>query len=127
MLLADSGFYFHLSRLVDSPEKHQHTQVLFIGGPPATPVDPTVYLQALPKLLCLQNMVSYININEFASVLHVPMIPGYHQPNLQPFRLYFKDFLWDPVRSGGLHRDGPTWHAFSATRFLRFLATASSQ
>jgi hypothetical protein len=33
MLLADSGFYFHLSRLVNSPEEYQYIQVLFILDP----------------------------------------------------------------------------------------------
>ena len=57
VLLADSGFYFHLSRLVNSPEEYQYIQALFVlklglnllnpkpGG------DDDLYLRALPKLL----------------------------------------------------------------------------
>ena len=73
MLLADSGFYFHLSQLANSPEKFQYIQViqvpiihqLFSGAYRA------VYRQALPKQLGLPNSVSYYaGINEFVSVLY---------------------------------------------------------
>ena len=118
MLLADSGFYFHLSQLVNSPEKYQYMQVLFIrdlfGG-----VDHAVCNSTLPEQLGLPDLISYIDINEFLS--EVRHTPHHH------LMVYFEGFQRDPTRSGGFHHDPPTWHAFATTRFLRFLATASSQ
>ena len=121
MLLVDCGFYFHMSRLVNSPEKYQYLQVLFIRGLPEGVVN-TVYHQALPKQLGLPNLVSYIDINEFVSVLYTP-----YGDSDDDLRAYFEDFQRDPARSGEFHHDPATWHAFAATQFLQFLATGSSQ
>ena len=124
MLLADSGFYFHLSRLVDSPEEYQYMQVLFVLGRDlglSGGGDHNVHLEALPKLLGLPNSVSYIDINKFGTALYIPYL------NRQPLRPFFEDFLWDPARSGVFHHDPAMWHAFAATHFLRFFSTASSQ
>ena len=121
MLLADSGFHFHLSRLINSPEKYQYLQVLFILD-----LDPDLFdgggdnpiFRTLPKLLGLPN---FVDINEFVAALHTPY------RGVRTLLFFFEDFQQDPVRSGGFYHDPTTWHAFAATRFLRFLATASSQ
>ena len=136
MLLTDSGFYSHLSQLVNSPEKYQYFQLLFtldlLGG-----VDHTAYLQAFSKLLALPNLVSNVDIDEFIFVLgdklyyrHHPNFPialndfQRSPPYLNILGVYFEGFQRDPARSGGFHHDPAMWHAFAATRFL---ATASSQ
>ena len=124
ILLTDSGLYAHLSRLVKSPEEYQYMQVLFVL---ALDLDvfgrgdwhDVYYLRALPKLLGLPNLVSYVDINEFVTAFYIP--------SLKPLRAFFEDFLLDPVRSGRFHHDLATWHAFAASRFLRFFSTASSR
>ena len=146
ILLSDSGFHFHLSRLVKSPGEHQYIQVLFIlddyrrsrrtyslihehglrdGSAPKVglsgQVDHDVYLKALPELLCLPNSASYIDINEFITALHGLFLD---HPDLLVF---FEGFQRDPVRSGSFYHEPAVWHAFAATRFLRFLAAASSR
>jgi len=121
ILLADSGFYFHLSRLVNSPEKYQYIQVLFIHDV-LCGVNCAVYRQALPKKLGLPNLVSHADIDEFVSTLYTP---HYHlNHDLFTLVVYFEDFQRDPARSGGFYHAPPTWHAFAATRFLRFLASS---
>ena len=142
MLLADSGFHFHLSRLVHSPEEHQYIQVLFIlqdyrrsrrtyslipkhrphdGSAPEVglfdQLDHDVYLKALPKLLGLPNSVSYMGINAFITALHEIF------PDHSDLLVFFEGFQRDPARSGSFYHNPAVWHAFAATRFLRFLAT----
>ena len=124
-LLADSGIHFHLSRLVNSPERYQYIQILLLhrerllSG--SYELDHTDYIRALPKLLGLPDLVSYVDINKF--------ITGLYRPSfyLHELRVFFEGFLRDPARSGAFHHDPAVWHTFAATRFLRFLATASSQ
>ena len=120
MLLADSGLYFHLSRLANSPAEYQFLQVLFILDRPSRN-DYTVYLedwQDIPKQLGLPNLDSYTNVTEFVNMLREPS----HSP--VTFRLFFEAFQLDPARSGRFHHDPATWHAFAATRSL---ATVSSR
>ena len=74
--------------------------------------DDNFYLKALPKLLCLPSLVSYIDIKEFVNASGL---------------VFFEAFQLDPARSGPFHHDPARWHTFAATRFIRFLATASSQ
>ena len=124
MLLADCGFYFYLSRLTDSPEEYQYMQVLFVLDldhpkffSPAR--DDDFYLRALPKLLGLPSLVSYVDIKKFANAFHETPYDRF------TFRLFFEAFQRDPARSGGFHHDPARWHGFAATRFSRFLTTAS--
>ena len=123
MQLADSGFYFHLSRLVNTPEEYQYMQVLFVFNPRLSVFGrgDSFYLKALPKLLGLPTSGSYIAIYEFVSWLYERL------DNLFTVRPLFEAFQRDPARSGRFHHDPGRWHAFVATRFLRFLATATSQ
>ena len=127
MLLADSGFYFHLSRMVNSPEEYQYIQVLFVLHldpnlfNPKLGRDGDLYPGALPKLLGLPSSVSYVDIKEFVNALHRL---SYNHFKL---RLFFEAFQRDPARSGRFHYGPARWHSFAATRFLRFLAMASSQ
>ena len=121
MFLADSGFYFHLSRLINSPEEHQVLQVLFVLDFPDG-VDHTVDLQALTKVLGLPNLVSYVkDLDEFVSMLHI------RDSDCYKLSIYFEEVQRDPARSGRFHHDPPMWRAFAATRFLRFFSAASSQ
>jgi len=125
MLLADSGFYFHLSRLVNLPEEYQYMQVLFAPNVDLILVlkpggDDDRYLRALPKLLGLPSLVSYVDIKEFVTEVHES------SHDLFTFKQFFETFQRDPARSGEFYHDPARWHAFAATRFLRFLATASS-
>ena len=128
ILLADSGFRFHLSRLVNSPEELQYMQVLFIlsgeldlSGSRIVDRYRTRYLQALPKLLGLPESVSYTDINQFVTGLYV------QSSYIGELEIFFEGFQRDPARSGAFHHDPEVWHTFAATRFLRFLAKASSQ
>jgi len=120
MLLADSGFYFHLSRLVGSPDEYQYMQALLVLNIDLTLFNPKPYrdLRTLPKLLGLPSLVSYVDIKEFVVALYESSY------DLVPF---FETFQRDPARSAVLHHNPARWHAFVATRFLRFLATASSR
>ena len=120
MLLADAGFYFTLSRLINSSEQHQYMQVLFIlaGG------HHTVHLEALPKLLRLPDLVSYVDINDLVTAVHKA---GPWHAQVHTLKTFFHDFQRDPARSGEFHHYPAKWHAFAATRFLRFVSTASSQ
>jgi len=120
MLLTDWGFYYHLSRLVNSPEEYQYIQVRFIL--PLYGSDHYAYFMALSKLLGLPNRVSYTDINRFGFTLR--RSDDFHSCQASGL---FEDFLRDPARSGGFHHDPATWHTFAATRFLRFLTMASSQ
>ena len=81
--------------------------------------DEDLYLRALPKLLGLPNLVSYIDINEFANTLYKPF-DGI-------FWAFFEDFQRDPARSGQFHHDPTAWRTFTATRILQFLASAASR
>jgi hypothetical protein len=150
-LLADSGFYFHLSRLINSQEDYQFIQSFFAFDyrwsyhprgrgmtpygyvPPAHPsdevvlsggVNQVVHLKNLMKLLGLPNLPSYIGISEFITELHRPFQT---RPQSRCLRDSFDGFHRDPARSGGFYYDPSVWHAFVATRFLRFLASSSSQ
>ena len=132
MLLADSGLYFHLSRLTNSPEEYQYMQVVFT----LTLDDDSgllnlmfkrghdLYLRALLKLLGLSSSVPYLKIKEFMNLLYETPLG---LPSDLTFRHFVKDFQRDRTRSGVFHLDPPTWYAFAATRFLRFLATESSR
>ena len=82
--------------------------------------DEDLYLRALPKLLGLPNLISYVYINEFIGALYTPY-------DLEAFGAFFGAFQWDPARSGGFHHDPTTWRAFVATRMLQFFATATSR
>ena len=127
MLLADFGFHFHLSRLVNSLEKYQYMQVLLL-------LDPELdlsgsrglgvrigHLQSLPKLLGLPDSVSCVDINKFVTRLYGPYCYA------DELGVFFEGFVRDAARSGAFHHDPAEWHTFAATRFLRFLATASPQ
>ena len=124
MLLADSGFYFHMSRLGNSPEEYQYMQALFVFNLNLNLFNPKPGLdgvRTIPMLLGLPSLVSYVEIKEFVNALYES------SGDLVTFRLFFEAFQRDPVRSGGFYHDPARWHAFVATRFLRFLATASSR
>ena len=114
MLLADSGFYFHLSQLVTSPEQCQYLQVLSVAG--------RDYKYLHPEPLGLPSFVSYVGVKEFVHELY-----DYESAhNFGVYRPYFETFQRDHARSGVFHHDPARWHAFAATRYLRFLATAPS-
>jgi len=83
MLVADSGICSHPSRLINSPRVTRRTSVYtsslvlddYRGSSrrfSTSGVDHDVHLKALPKLLGLPNLVSYMDINEFVDALHEP-------------------------------------------------------
>ena len=129
MLLTDSGFYFHLSRLINFAEEYQYMQVLFLlnldldRSRPKHGRGDDFSLGVPPKLLGLPSSarLSYVNIKEFVDALHELSY------DLVAVRFFFQAFQRDLARSGRFHLDPATWHAFTATRFLRFFATASSR
>ena len=135
MVLADFGVYFHLSRLVNSPEEYQYMQVLFVldlainpnmsdsGDSDSGRDDDRFCLRdlRLPKLLGLPGLVSYVDIEDLVNALHDL------SRDLFTFQLFFDVFQRDPARSGKFHLTPARWHAFAATRFLRFLATSYSR
>ena len=124
MLLADSGFYFHLLRLVNSPEEYQYLQILFvlkfnrdhINLGPGRDDDHSV--RVLPKLLGLPSLASYLDIKDSVNALYGSSVT---------FKSFFRAFQRDPARPGRFHHDPGRWHAFIATHFLRFLTTVSSR
>ena len=121
MLLADSGFYFHLSRLVNTLEEYQYMQVLFVLNFDRDFInlkfgrDDDHTVRTLPKLLGLPNLASYLDIKESVDALYEPSY------KFVTFKSFFRAFQRDPARSGGFHHDPASWHAFTATHFLRFL------
>ena len=109
--------------MVNSPEEYQYMQVLPVLHLDVDLFCPTPALDdGLHPMLPLDfpSLVSYIDIKKFVNAF------GKTSRNLT-FKLFFEAFQPDPARSGGFYHDPARWHAFAATRFLRFLAAASSR
>ena len=118
--ICDSVLYAYLSKVADTAEK-QH------------------YLRALCTAVEVSNL-RFSEVDPFLHILDKFKIFDLHHSIFQPDDLhalfatitywsplldYFREFRSDPERSREFYYEDGLWHAFVATRYMRFLRTLS--